>query len=207
MRKFPLFVTFARYGRNLAIVFACFWLMGLWLFAQHIPVGAAMPMGHYDAIIALTGGGGRISYAVDLLRQNKADTLFISGVADGFSVDDLALIERAPKDSAIAQLRPRIFYGHRAHDTIGNAKETLEWLKSKPYRSLLIVTANYHIPRTRILFTYYLPDHTLTYVPINPPQFERVAWLSHPNSLRLVVSEYHKIILTWLRYDVLRGWI
>ncbi len=206
MRKLPVLVALARYARNLTIVFACFWLMGLMLFARHIPVADGVPDGHYDAIIALTGGAARIAYALDLLKADKGDVLFISGVADGFSVDDLALIKRAPANSEIARLRPRIFYGEKARDTIGNAQETLGWLKDKPYRSLLIVTANYHIPRTRILFAHYLTGYALNYAPVNPPQFERVEWLRHPNSLRLMMSEYTKVILSWIRFDLLGDW-
>ena len=206
MRKLPFLVAIARYGRNLAIVVACFWLVGLGLFARHIPMAGSVPPGHYDAIIALTGGAGRIAYALDLLKADKADVLFISGVADGFSIDDLALIEHAPQNSDIARLRPRIFYGEKARDTIGNATETLAWLQGKPYHNLLVVTANYHIPRTHILFAHYLPDYHVSYAPVNPPQFERVLWLSHPNSLRLMMSEYTKVIVSWLRFDVLGDW-
>jgi uncharacterized SAM-binding protein YcdF (DUF218 family) len=185
------------------MVFACFWLFGLWQFARLIPAASPPSSGHYDAIIELTGGESRIPYALDLLKEGKAETLFITGVADGFSFKDLAVIKDAPEGSIMAALRPRIFYGEHARDTIGNAAETLEWLKDKPYRNLLIVTANYHIPRTKLLFSHYLPEYRLKYAAVDPPQFDRLHWLTHTNSLRLMMSEYNKLLLTWVRLGVL----
>jgi uncharacterized SAM-binding protein YcdF (DUF218 family) len=202
VKHFNLFLHSARYLFRAVIVFACFWLFGLWQFATLIPPPKDEPKGHYDAIIVLTGGKERIPYALELLRKNKAKTLFISGVADGFSFNDLAVIHHAPEGSVMAALRPRIFYGEQARDTIGNAEETLSWLKDKPFDDLLIVTANYHIPRTRLLFSHYLPHYTLTYASVEPPQFHRELWLTDANSLRLMISEYQKMLLTWVRLTV-----
>jgi uncharacterized SAM-binding protein YcdF (DUF218 family) len=196
-------IMLGRYGRNLAIVFTCFWLLGLWQFARLVPAASPPPEGQYDAIIALTGGTGRIPYALDLLKEGKARALLISGVGDGFSVDDIAAIEHAPKDSALARLKPHIFYGEKARDTIGNAQETKAWLSKTPYKRVLIVSANYHIPRVRLVFKHYLPDYSLTFVAIEPPRFHRMEWLTHSNSLRLMLSEYHKLLLSWVRYGVL----
>jgi uncharacterized SAM-binding protein YcdF (DUF218 family) len=208
VKSFKLLMTIARYALTAAMVLACFWLFGLWQFARLIPEGSSPSASqnnttHYDAIIALTGGKDRIPYALDLLKENKANALFITGVADGFSFDDLSMINNAPEGSVLASLRPRIFYGEHARDTIGNAEETVEWLKGTPYRTLLIVTANYHIPRTRLLFSHYLADYQLSYAPVAPPQFERVAWVTHPNSLRLMISEYNKLLLTWVRFGII----
>jgi uncharacterized SAM-binding protein YcdF (DUF218 family) len=178
---------------------AMLWGAGLWLFVRAIPPAIETPAGHYDAIIALTGGKDRIPRALALLQAGKAEVLFISGVPDGFRFQDLASVGDVPGKSAMAALRPRIFYGEHARDTIGNAEETMAWLKGKPYRTLLIVTANYHIPRTRLLFSHYLPGYALDYASVDPPQFNRLKWLSHANSSRLIFSEYHKLVATWIK--------
>jgi uncharacterized SAM-binding protein YcdF (DUF218 family) len=203
MKPLKWIVMLGRYGRNLAIVFACFWLLGLWQFARLVPPASPPPKGQYDVIVALTGGTGRIPYALDLLKAGRAEALFITGVGDGFSVDDIAAIERAPRGSDLARLKPRIFYGEKARDTIGNAQETKAWLATHPYKRVLVVSANYHIPRVQLIFQHYLPDYTLTFVPIEPPRFNRVHWLTHSNSLRLMLSEYQKLLLSWVRYGIL----
>ncbi|MGO7609535.1 YdcF family protein, partial [Rhizobium ruizarguesonis] len=38
--------------------------------------------------------------------------------------------------------------GYYAIDTIGNAEEASNWIHAKVYRSVLIVTNNYHMPRS-----------------------------------------------------------
>jgi uncharacterized SAM-binding protein YcdF (DUF218 family) len=166
------------------------WTVGLIVFASMIPRELPPPFTRYDAMIALTGGEKRIPFAVELMRRHKAEALLISGVGDGFRVEEV--------DRTITpDLRARITYGMQARSTLGNARETRDWLRDHPnHRRVLIVTANYHMPRTQLLFNYYLQGYDVDYLAVNPSKFTLDAWVMHRNSLYLVLSEYHKWLVT-----------
>ncbi len=178
---------------KLAILSAILWAGGLIYFVQSIPEAQTnVNANKYDLIVVLTGGKERIPYAMQLLRDGKAEHLFISGVADGFNAGDF---ERGLPQS----LKSRIFYGDTARSTIGNADETAKWLARHKYQKLLIVTANYHIPRTKMLFNHYLASYDKKYVAVIPPDFKLGDWIHHDNSRRLVFSEYNKLLITWVK--------
>jgi uncharacterized SAM-binding protein YcdF (DUF218 family) len=180
--------------RNIILLIALSWLIGLIIFAGRIPSATINITQKYDVIIALTGGKNRIPYALELLKEGRAEQLFISGVADGF---DVVAFSRDLPD----ELKSRIHYGDTARNTIGNASETSNWLSHKRYKKLLVVTANYHLLRTKLLFDDYLKNgnYEIDYAPVIPPDFQQNNWLNHENSLRLVLTEYHKWLLTWVK--------
>ncbi len=177
---------------KMAVLAAIFWAGGLVYFTQSIHDETTNVKAQYDAIIVLTGGQERIPYALQLLKNGTAQHLFISGVAGGFNVGEF---ERGLP----AALKSRISYGNTARSTIGNADETAKWLKRHNYHKLLIVTANYHLPRTKMLFNYYLSDYEKRYAIVSPPDFKLNQWISHENSRRLVFSEYNKLLITWVK--------
>jgi uncharacterized SAM-binding protein YcdF (DUF218 family) len=189
--------------RNLLLIIIMIWLAGLGFFASNIPNATIEINQKYDVVIVLTGGKKRIAYALELLKSDHCEKLFISGVADGF---DAAAFSR----DLSPELKKRIHYGDIARNTIGNANETAEWLAGRQkYKKLLVVTANYHLPRTQLLFDEYLQNgnYEIAYAPVIPPDFQKDNWLLHANSLRLVFTEYNKYLLTWvkLRFDIERN--
>ena len=97
-----------------------------------------------DAFVVLTGGSSRLEEGLNLLAQRKAKKLFVSGVYRGVDVKRLlSLSRRAPDDLVCC-----IEIGHTATSTEGNAAETKLWMDQEGYRSLRLVTASYHMPRS-----------------------------------------------------------
>jgi uncharacterized SAM-binding protein YcdF (DUF218 family) len=174
------------------MLISALWGGGLLYFVHNIPASQSAVNTRYEIIIALTGGKERIPFALKLLKKEYGDYLFISGVADGFNI---AEFERPLSD----ELKARIFDGDKARNTIGNADEVATWLAKKPYKKLLVVTANYHLPRTRLLFNYYLSDYEVDYAAVDPPDFIVTQWWTHLNSRRLVLLEYHKWLATLVK--------
>jgi uncharacterized SAM-binding protein YcdF (DUF218 family) len=168
------------------------WGIGLLYFVSTIPVKQSKVNAEYEIIIALTGGRERIPFALRLLKKQQGEYLFISGVADGFNI---AEFERPLSD----ELKARIFYGDKARSTIGNANEVAAWLAKKTYMRVLVVTANYHLPRTQLLFNHYLADYSVDYAAVDPPDFMLNDWWNHLNSRRLILLEYHKWLATWIK--------
>lgn len=183
---------------------ACLWLGGLFWFIAQIPEQLSADDTPTDAIVALTGGSNRLEYALQLLTQGKGRKLFISGVHDTTSADSLLRHAPAGIRAQLATLPDgSIILGHEAENTIGNAEETSRWLAKEGYRSIRLVTANYHMPRSLEEFTQTLPGVTIVPEPVVPDDFQLNSWWLHNESRTLVLLEYHKFLASKLRHWLL----
>lgn len=99
-----------------------------------------------DAIVVLTGGRGRIERGVALLQARAARRMLVSGVAMGVTPADLARANRAPR----GLFRCCIDLGNAAVDTRSNAEETAQWARERGYRSIRLVTSDWHMARARM---------------------------------------------------------
>ncbi len=164
-------------------------------FVGQLPDPAPTPLQRTDAIVVLTGGSGRLTAGLDLLAAGRADKLFISGVYHGVEVDELLRLARnAPQELACC-----IVLGYEADDTRGNAAETAVWMADNGYRSLRLVTAVYHMPRSLLEFHRRLPAAEILPHPVFPEGFRRDDWWAWPGSFGLLVSEYLKYLAAVLR--------
>jgi uncharacterized SAM-binding protein YcdF (DUF218 family) len=146
--------------------------------------------GKADGIVALTGGASRLSDAVDLLASGRGRRLLISGVSPTTNVGDL--MRRVPDHERWFDCCIDLDYS--AVNTIGNAVETRRWARGHGFRSLIVVTSSYHMPRAMLELTHQLPDARLIAYPVVTPQRRAEGWWSHPASARLLVLEYLKYI-------------
>ena len=82
--------------RTLAVVllglFA--WVAGFFWFIEQIPRLIEDPDSVTDAIVVLTGGGGRLGAGLDLLARGRGGKLFVSGVYRGVEVAELLRASR-----------------------------------------------------------------------------------------------------------------
>src|SRR5262249_54010933 len=90
--------------------------------------------------------------------------------------------------------------GHEAADTAGNAAETEAWMEHEGFHSLRLVTASYHMQRSLLEFHRAMPEMTIVPHPVFPEGFMRSTWWAWPGTLTLIVSEYHKYMLSAARY-------
>ncbi len=148
-----------------------------------------------DAIVVLTGGAGRLSTGLELLAQRKAGRLFISGVYRGVDVAEILRISRQAPDA----LECCIEVGHDATDTVGNARETAQWMAAEGLRSLRLVTASYHMPRSMTEFRRVMPDVVLVPHPVFTDPFQIETWWLSPRSLGLIASEFAKHLIGMVR--------
>jgi uncharacterized SAM-binding protein YcdF (DUF218 family) len=143
-----------------------------------------------DAIVVLTGGEARIPEAVKLLAQGKGRRLLISGVNPVTTRDEL--ISLTPNSKR--WFRCCIDVGQEARDTIGNAAETKDWAKKRGFKSLIVVTATYHMPRSLAELRRALPDVDFVAYPVRPRNMHLEEWWSHSGTLQLMVTEYLKFV-------------
>ena len=148
-----------------------------------------------DAIVVLTGGGGRLELGLKLLTQGDATRLFISGVDPG--VTKTALLQNRKIDGPT--LDCCITLGHNADNTFGNATETAHWMTPQGLTSLYIVTANYHMPRSLVEFRAALPEADLTPRVVHPSNVHLEDWWRWPGTIQLLAAEYTKYLATRAR--------
>ena len=140
------------------------WAAGFAWFGASLPDHVADATTHTDAIVVLTGGTERVSTGIDLLAAGLGKRLLVSGVHRDVGVAELLrLSPQAP-----ASLACCIDLGYAASDTVGNAEETAEWMHAQGFRSLRLVTANYHLPRSMLEFHSAMPDVEIIEHPVFP---------------------------------------
>ena len=159
-----------------------------------------------DAIVVVTGGEDRINVALGLLRQGAGQRLLISGVNPRTSKG--AIREHTGEDRRLFECCVDI--GREAHDTIGNAEEARDWAAQRRYRSLIVVTSGYHMPRTLTEFARAMPNVRLVAHPVLSRNVRDHVWWQSPGTLRFLLGEYVKYIaaaarLGWTRALTLVG--
>lgn len=171
------------------------WAAGFYRFAQSIPTPGPRPDRATEAIVVLTGGAGRVREGLRLLEDGVGRKLFVSGVYRGVDVQALLRVARR----APGELECCIVLGYAADSTRGNARETAAWLAGEQYRSVRLVTASYHMPRSLFEFSRYLPgDVVIVPHPVFPERFADADWWRWRRAARLAISEYHKYLIARL---------
>ncbi len=173
----------------IALGLALAWLGGFAWFVQSA-VRAEAGGSAADGIVVLTGGADRIITGVRLLQGGRGRVLLISGVGHGADLADLLRgtgVDPAP-------LAGRVTLGRTATTTTGNADETADWVQAEHLRSLLVVTASYHMPRALTELARSVPDVRLIAMPVLPPALHRADLAT----MRLLAGEYTK----WLASEL-----
>jgi uncharacterized SAM-binding protein YcdF (DUF218 family) len=186
-----------RLGRTtLALCAAAGMLLGLgflW-FIWRVPADEVTLDQNADGIVALTGGASRITDAIELLASGRGKRLLISGA------------NRSTNSNEISRLNPEFERWvrccvdfDRSLNTLGNAIETRRWAESRGFRSLIVVTSNYHMPRALAEIAHQLPNVALLPFPVVTDRQRAERWWSSGATARLMLSEYVKYIFARLR--------
>lgn len=156
-----------------------------------------------DGIVVLTGSAGRIQAGVDLLTSRRGKRMLISGVDRKTSNN--ALSRENAVDTAL--LECCIDLDRVAGDTIGNAQETAAWAKHHGFGRLLVVTADFHMPRSIVEMRKTMPEARLTPIPSRPESRNKASWWQDFGFTRNLISEYNKYIISliWARMAGLKG--
>ena len=146
-----------------------------------------------DGIVVLTGGSARIDRALQLLAAGRGDRLLISGVNPSVTRKVLA----GSLDGELrAIIRCCVDLDRKAEDTVGNAFETRKWADRQGFSSLIIVTSDYHMPRSMAELAETMPDKRLVPFPISNPDLHLGDWWRDPDAFAILVREYGKLLLT-----------
>ncbi|RCS22513.1 YdcF family protein [Phyllobacterium salinisoli] len=185
LRKFFQPVTLLLFG--LVLVFA----VGFLAFSDKVTnmrEPASVPAA--DGIIVLTGGQSRIETAIALLKGQHGKRLLISGVHP--STKRQALQRFTHADDALFNCC--IDIDRSAQDTVGNATESAKWVKANDYRRIIVVTNNYHMPRSMAELSRAMPDVEFIPYPVVRTDLNQDSWIKQGDALRVLMTEYVKYL-------------
>lgn len=160
-------------------VLALLYGIGFAIFLKTMPSPVAGPK--TDAIVVLTGGAGRIDRGLALLKAHAGQRMLISGVAPEVKPGELAHEYR---------VSPKLFsccidLGHEAVDTRSNADETADWVRDHRYKSVRLVTSDWHLARARLELVNAL-DGDASVIGDGVPSSPRYA---------VLINEYNKLLV------------
>jgi uncharacterized SAM-binding protein YcdF (DUF218 family) len=174
------------------------WIAGLCLYVLQINSYPHDLAHKPEAIVVLTGGSNRIEEGLELMTNLGCPNMFISGVNKDVSRHDI--LERVQKNFDASQCELEL--GYTARNTHENAQEVLSWLRKKDYKSMVLVTAHYHMPRSLLEFQAIAPDIAITPYVVTPTHKGYVdSWAVWAG---LVIKEYQKYLAALVRIYVFK---
>jgi uncharacterized SAM-binding protein YcdF (DUF218 family) len=186
------------------LVVALVWFFGLLAFAGRVQGSTpALPPRPADGIVALTGANSneRIATAMSLLEDGYGRRVLVSGVNKDATREDIRTVSRAVRrlyDCCVD-------LGFNAADTVGNARETAAWTQAMRYSRLVVVTADYHMPRAMLELNAVLRGMGVSAesYAVPTPALKARGWWRSPRAARLMVVEYCKYLAILAREAVL----
>jgi uncharacterized SAM-binding protein YcdF (DUF218 family) len=165
-------------------------LAGFGWFVWRLPAEEIVLNRNADGIVALTGGSSRVVDAIELLASGRGQRLLITGVHPATGPGELSRL--APEYQRI--VRCCVDLDRSAVNTLGNAVETRRWAKQRGFRSLIVVTSNYHMPRAIAELSHQLPGVSLIQFPVISDRLRTEPWWSSAATVRLMFFEYLKYL-------------
>ena len=169
--------------------------VGFIAFLSQLRGAEIKPDRNADGIVVLTGGSSRVSDAMALLAGGYGRRLLISGVHPTNAASDIS--RSLPDNQSL--LGCCVDLDRSAVNTRSNAAETQRWARDRGFRSLIVVTSNYHMPRAIVELSHAMPDVTLIPFAVVGDKWRDEPWWTSGATLRLLLSEYVKYVAAEVR--------
>ncbi|MCB4767155.1 YdcF family protein [Ancylobacter sp. Lp-2] len=115
-----------------------------------------------DGIVVLTGGADRVAEAANLLADQRGRRLLITGVHPETTLVEIG--RTVPVAQTVLDCCAEL--GRSALNTRGNAIEAAQWAHRLGFRSLIVVTSGWHMPRALVEMERAMPDVELLPYPV-----------------------------------------
>jgi uncharacterized SAM-binding protein YcdF (DUF218 family) len=179
---------------TVCVVVALTFALGFAWFTSRVPSSEITLTGKTDGIVVLTGDSSRISEAIELLADRRGQRLLISGANRGTTAAEISRLN--PDFTRWIQCCVDF---DRSLNTLGNAIETRRWAERRRFRSLTVVTSDYHMPRAMAEIAHQLPNTRLVAFPVMSERLRADHWWASGPAMRLLLTEYVKYILAQAR--------
>lgn len=150
------------------------------------------PAGHADVILVLGDDNfyaDRSTHAAELFRQGVAPVVVVSGrrLRPNAGIVELMehdLVERGvPKDKIVP-------FTHDADDTLEEAEALAKFVNDRHWKSVVIVTSNYHTRRVRYIYgKIFLPGSAVSVASARDGEFDPERWWEKRKSIKLFTRE------------------
>ncbi len=168
---------------------------GFAAFLSQLRTAETSPDRSADGIVVLTGGSSRVSDAIELLAAGYGKRLLISGVHPSSGLSDIS--RQLPEGQSFFHCC--VDLDRSAINTRSNAAETRRWVHERGFKSLIVVTSNYHMPRAIVELTHAMPEIQLIPFAVVGDKWRDEGWWTSGATWRLVLSEYVKYLAAELR--------
>lgn len=157
-------------------------MIGLGVYYIQIPKAQTEYHRDVDAVVILTGGSMRLDSGFEAFKNSNAKKILISGVGKGVQKQDILKNLKANYEINYDD----IILGELAKSTDDNAVEAKIFMDLNNYNSMLLVTSNYHIPRSTFIFRMMMPNFDISPLAVdNSPEDYRI---------KLIINEYNKLL-------------
>jgi len=133
-------------------------LVAIWAFGFAAFIVSINQIEHkYDraeGIVVLTGGLGRIDEGFRVLNSGRGKRLLISGVDR--NINNETILSVFGPDQALWDCC--VDMGRQATNTRTNALEAAAWARERGFSSLILITSDYHMPRSLRAFRVFARD-------------------------------------------------
>ncbi len=164
--------------QRLASLMVLIWMIGFLWFAIFLP--RPMAGGSSDAVVVLTGGGGRIARGLEALDKGWSRRLLVSGVDRDVKRGEFA----AEYEVSVATMKCCVTLEYESYDTRSNALEVSRWLARNDIETVRLVTSDWHMRRAAYELEQAKPAGVSV---IRDP-------VSSQPSLQILFLEYHKLL-------------
>ena len=168
---------------------------GFVAFLSQLRGAETVPDRKADGIVVLTGGSSRVSDAMELLAAGYGRRLLISGVHPTSTANDIS--RTLPENQSF--MTCCVDLDRTALSTRGNAAEARRWAEGRRFKSLIVVTSNYHMPRALAEIAHQLPDVALVPFAVVTDRQRADPWWKGRTTARLMVTEYVKFVFAKFR--------
>jgi uncharacterized SAM-binding protein YcdF (DUF218 family) len=181
-------------------------LLGFVWFGDHV-AGLKTPIRieRADGAASLTGGSdARLQMGVQLVENGTVPRLLISGVNRLATGNELRIVA-----GGLAQTYACcIDLGREATDTAGNAAEVAAWVAQHKVKRLILITDNYHMPRSLFVVRRANPTIAIIPYPVQVETYSDKNWWKNEKAARGLGLEYGKFLVAIGRayvFDLTRG--
>ena len=177
------------------IIIASICVLNIYSFLQEVKkfeFNTATNLNKIDGIVVLTGDQYRIAKGIELLKNYPDKKLLISGVNKNINAIDI--MKKFPNNKNLFECC--IDIGKDAKNTFENIIETIKWMKSNEFTSIIIVTSDYHLPRVKLEINRFIDNQEIFYEVVKNDETDSI------QRLKKITLEYIKYIRTFLSIKI-----